>query len=190
MFLLVLVLDFASVTSVIVLLQFHSYFQDFLASMTKMMSFEKLSMKAWRQSLLPYLEDDFPGVPPSVLLLPGPLLSTHGGGVGTGDFVDDGGGSTDILLLGPEHLPGDDLGLRDDFNEEEEDFCFLITGPGEGPGCSGSGWPGAPGIASLLFFIGDPSKPSPPCRDFCPNWNGSWVLPNVPDSFPQPSYLY
>ena len=61
MFLLVLVLDFASVTSVILLFHFHFYFQDFLASMTKMMSLEKLSMKAWRQSLLPYLEDDFPG---------------------------------------------------------------------------------------------------------------------------------
>ena len=69
------------------------------------------------------------GVPPSVLLLPGPLLPTHGEVGGTGDDVDEGGGSTDILLLGPEHLPGDDLGLGDDIKEEEKDFCFLVTGP-------------------------------------------------------------
>ena len=58
-------------------------------------------------------------------MLPGPLLPTHGEVGGTGDDVYEGGGSTDILLLGP----GDDLGLGDDIKEEEKDFCFLVTGP-------------------------------------------------------------
>ena len=113
------------------------------------------------------------GVPPCVLLLPGPLLPTHHEGFhgedgGTGDDDDEGGGRTDILHLCPEHLPGDDLVLGDDI----KDFCFLDTDPGGGPKCSG--YPVAPGIASLLFFIGDPSKPSSElCRDFFPNLNGS-----------------
>ena len=106
------------------------------------------------------------GVPPSVHMLPGPLLPTHGVVGGTGEGVDDGGG-TDFFLLGPGHLTGNDLGLGDD-DDIKEDFCLLVTGPGVGTGFSG--WPGAPGIASLLFFIGDPSKPSSQlCRDFCPN---------------------
>ena len=56
MFLMVLV--FAAVYSVFLM----SLFQKFLAVMTKIVSL-KLSRRAWWQSLLPDLEDDFPGDP-------------------------------------------------------------------------------------------------------------------------------
>ena len=109
-------------------------------------------------------------VPPSVPLLPGHLLPIHGVVGGTGDDVDDGGG-TGFFLLGPELPPGVDLGLGDD-DDVQEDFFFLVTGPGGVPGFSGR--PGAPGIASLLLFIGDSTKLSSQfCSDFCPNLNGS-----------------
>ena len=109
-------------------------------------------------------------VPPSVPLLPGHLLPIHGVVGGTGDDFDDGGGPV-FFLLGPEPFPGVDLVLGDD-DDVQEDFFFLATGPGGVPWFSGR--PGAPGIASLLLFIGDSLKLSSQfCSDFCPNLKGS-----------------
>ena len=122
----------------------------------------------------------------SVPKLPGHLLTIHGVVCGTVVAVVGVAGPV-FNLLGPVPFLGVDNVLGDD-DDVQEDLFFLTAGPGGVPLVSRR--PGAPDIASLLLFIGDSLKLSSKfCSDFCPNLKGSLAVPNVPDSFPHPSYL-